>query len=99
MFYLKKRNIALRKVWLKKEVDYTIYKTLWLETRLSFSSRLLIYKWMRLLKNINLIVKIKNRCSITNRSKSVNRFFSVSRLQIKKLIRIGFLCGIKQSSW
>lgn len=40
-----------------------------------------------------------NRCILTGRRKRVNRLYSFSRIMFLRLVRFGYLNGLKKSSW
>jgi ribosomal protein S14 len=40
-----------------------------------------------------------NRCIFTGRRKRINKFYSFSRIMFLKLVRFGYLSGLKKSSW
>jgi small subunit ribosomal protein S14 len=44
-------------------------------------------------------VRLSNRCIITGRTHSVLRIFRMARIKIKELTTIGFINGLKKSSW
>ena len=49
-------------------------------------------------KNNNL-QSLVNRCIITGRKKRINKLYSFSRIMFLKLVRFGYLNGLKKSSW
>lgn len=40
-----------------------------------------------------------NRCIITGRKNRLNQFYSFSRIVLLKFVRLGYLSGLKKSSW
>lgn len=40
-----------------------------------------------------------NRCILTGRRKRINKFYSFSRIIFLRLVRFGYLCSLKKSSW
>lgn len=44
-------------------------------------------------------VRSKNRCVLTSRAGSVFRYFRLSRIELKNFASLGFLTGVRKSSW
>ena len=42
---------------------------------------------------------IINRCILTGRKKRFHKFFKFSRLEFLKLVRFGYINGMRKSSW
>ena len=84
---------------LKTETNHFVLKNV--SNNLNFTPRL---RWKAALllskkfKNNNL-QSIINRCLITGRKKRINKLYSFSRIMFLKLVRFGYLNGLKKSSW
>ena len=84
---------------LKTETNHFVLKNV--SNNLNFTPRL---RWKAALllskkfKNNNL-QSIINRCIITGRKKRINKLYSFSRIMFLKLVRFGYLNGLKKSSW
>jgi small subunit ribosomal protein S14 len=55
-------------------------------------------KIAKMLKNSSTTV-YGNRCILTGRRKRINALYSFSRIMFLKLVRFGYLSGLKKSSW
>lgn len=93
------KNLLIDK---KKRILFKIFelKKRFLKTVI-FDKRFLIY-YSRL--SFFLLCKFffkafNNFCIISGRSNSVYSSFGLSRMELKKLINLGFLYGIRKSSW
>jgi len=64
----------------------------------------IMVRWKALLK-LSQMLKMSsstffgNRCIFTGRRKRINQFYSFSRIMFLKLVRSGYLNGLKKSSW
>ena len=64
--------------------------------RLSF---LFVWTHHNLRKSLFHSLYLKNQCLVTWRTGSVFSFFKLTRLEIRERAHLGFLYGIKKSSW
>jgi len=47
----------------------------------------------------NTLNQLTNRCIMTGRKKRLNKLFSFSRICFLRLVRTGYLFGLRKSSW
>ena len=50
-------------------------------------------------RTARLSVRSRNRCVITTRAGSIFRYFRLSRIMAKEMASLGFLTGVRKSSW
>lgn len=63
-----------------------------------------LFRWNAVLKLTNFPANssethVTNRCILTARKKRINKFYKFSRLEFLKLVRFGYLNGMRKSSW
>jgi small subunit ribosomal protein S14 len=92
-----KKDYLKRKLFLKLEQDFLIYRFILYSTQLKKGLRNLIFTNIYNSKNYK--TQIKNRCIITSRSRSVISSYKISRLTFRLLASNGLLSGIRKSSW
>jgi ribosomal protein S14 len=88
-----------RKVVKQFEIERFILKSI--IKNLNYSNMI---RWNAVLILINLPRKsseigIINRCIVTGSKKRVNNLYNYSRMVFLKLIRSGYVSGVKKSSW
>lgn len=44
-------------------------------------------------------VRLRNRCKITGRSRGYIRQFGISRIQLREMVAMGIVPGVKKASW
>lgn len=103
MLYLKKKNLRIRKLYLKREIVLKTKKFIYLNllNNKNLNKNKIIYSFLkRSNKNIfssKLKTKIKNRCLFSNTSYSVSRSFKLSRRSLKNLLQFGLIPGYKKA--
>lgn len=105
MLYLKKKNLNIRKLYLKREIMLKTKKFIYLNllTNKNLNKNKIIYSFLK--KNnknifsLKLKTKIKNRCLFSNTSRSVSRSFKLSRRSLKHLLQFGLIPGYKKAVW
>ena len=94
---LKKDNYK-RQQLLKKEINHFILKNI--SNSFIFTPKLRWYAALQLSKKFKInLQSLVNRCIITSRKKRINKLYSFSRIMFLKLVRLGYLTGLKKSTW
>lgn len=95
MKYLVRKDIRCRKLFAAGEIRNRLLKY----KRIHFSNKEEITN--KLGKRAFAInrTKIKSRCIWSKRARSIYSFFRLSRITMRELIGIGFIPGIRKSSW
>jgi ribosomal protein S14 len=95
---LNKKNIKIRYNKDKKYINFIINniisKDQYINKRISF--KYIMKK--KEFRNIS-ISKIKNKCLFSGRNRSVLKKFKLSRMFLKNLGLMGYINGLKKSSW
>jgi len=93
------RDKKNRKVVKQFEIERFILKSI--IKNLNYSNMI---RWNAILRLTNLPknsseIGVINRCIITGNKKRVNNLYNYSRMVFLKLIRSGYISGIKKSTW
>nr|YP_009495508.1 ribosomal protein S14 [Psammoneis japonica]AWQ64238.1 ribosomal protein S14 [Psammoneis japonica] len=83
----------------KFEIQRIILKSIILNLNYS---QMIRWKAILMLTNLPALsseIRIINRCIVTGNKKRVNKLYNYSRMVFLKLIRSGYISGIKKSSW
>jgi ribosomal protein S14 len=95
MDFLKKKDNLNRIYLKKKEFSFIFFNIILRSKQIHRFYKRNLFKDIRVLR----FGLIRNSCVITGRSRGVYRSFKSSRHALKGLTEVGYLPGIKKSSW
>ena len=99
MKYLSFKDKKHRKNYESNEIEILRSKSIAFNINFPFSIRYFYFnKLSKHNKNYS-IVRIKNRCLLTNRSQSTYRVFRLNRSTLREMMGLGFIQGLRKSSW
>lgn len=98
MKYLLAKDLKKRKEFMLKESNYIIVKSLLINQNIKGIERFVLTKKLHKFKGVS-FVRIKNRCYLTGRARAVFRIVNYNRCALKYYASIGYLVGVKKSSW
>lgn len=81
------------------ETKRFVLKNIILNTNLVKSTRWKASKKLTKMLKMSSSVYYVNRCILTGRRKRINKLYSFSRIMFLRLVRFGYLNGLKKSSW
>src|SRR5690348_16665617 len=99
MKYLNYRDLKRRRKLYNNEIEQKRIKSIFKNRNISFSIRFLYMQKMSMFNRNSFPNRIKNRCLINNRNKSIYRDFKLNRISLRELASLGFINGLKKSSW
>ena len=100
MIAITNRDKKRRQYFFKIELKYLILKTIIRDQRLpAILRKYYTLQFYKLLRNVNNLTKIRNRCLLTGRSHSLIKHFKLTHKQILTLGFQGYLFGIHNSTW
>jgi ribosomal protein S14 len=105
MLYLRKKNLKIRKIYLKKEIYLKNKKFVFINllNNSLLNKKLIIYSFLKTNRktssSLRLKSRVQSRCLLSNTSRSVSRSFRLSRHSLKNLLSFGLIPGYKKAVW
>jgi len=90
------RRIRLVEQYSKKRAEL---KKLVIDESLSFDDRMEAQRRLQKLPRNSSPVRVRNRCALTGRPRGYMGLFKLSRIKFRELALIGYLPGVKKTSW
>ena len=90
------RRIRLVEQYSKKRAEL---KKLVIDESLSFDDRMEAQRRLHKLPRNSSPVRVRNRCALTGRPRGYMGLFKLSRIKFRELALIGYLPGVKKTSW
>jgi len=90
------RRIRLVEQYSKKRAEL---KKLVIDESLSFDDRMEAQRKLQKLPRNSSPVRVRNRCALTGRPRGYMGLFKLSRIKFRELALIGYLPGVKKTSW
>jgi small subunit ribosomal protein S14 len=90
---LKRQRLVMKYATKRQHLKQLIKKTSFLK------EKLMLHRKLQQLPRNSAAVRLHNRCMITGRPKGYYRDFGLSRHVLREMAHLGFLPGVKKSSW
>ena len=90
------RRIRLVEQYSKKRAEL---KKLVIDESLSFDDRMEAQRRLQKLPRNSSPVRVRNRCALTGLPRGYMGLFKLSRIKFRELALIGYLPGVKKTSW
>lgn len=99
MFKLIKKDKINRLCLFKHEIKRFIFKNIVKNANFSINIKCRAHLQRSKMPKNSISIVSCNRCILSGRKKRLNNFFSVSRIMFLKLVRFGYLNGLKKACW